>query len=383
MKDYFDGAYNHLIERGKHLLVKIHPGSPIEFQALERTCRERIKHVLVALEAVADHPSFGDPQIHSILLRRLRSSKEELDFLETVGIAALNRVNDTDKYLNRLVERIRAEICYPLQSPIVSALSQDYFYIFPDLGLLCVPLGEADFMLHLPDLYHELAHPLLNDEYDPRVQYFRENFVWSVEHALNYLAQELEKEDRRRSPKSYHFYIKQWMRCWHGWVTEFFCDLFAIYTIGPAFAWLNVHLCALRSERLFDVPFLRIPEHPANDARMRVMLIGLELTGHNQVARRIKQHWEKLVLVTGEEPEPEYFRCYPDHVLKRLAEKALEGVRNMGCRIAMPETNDPIYNTLNDAWAEFWNDPKGYPNWEKVAVSQLRQLLQIPDAKSV
>ena len=372
MKDYFEGVFNHLIERGKQLLAKIPPGSPIEFQALEKTCRDQLKHIISRLESITKSDVIQNPQAYPVLLRQLRNSKAELDFHETVGIAALNRADhDTDVYLNRLVGHIRQEIRYPLNSPVISALSQDYFYIYSDLGLLCVPLGEAEFMLHLPDLYHELAHPLLNEEYDPRVQRFRQNFVASVEYALNYLAQELEKEDRARNPESYSYYLRQWMKYWHSWTIEFFCDLFAIYTIGPAFAWANIHLCAVTGGYLYAVPIKG--EHPTNDARMRAMLFGLELISHTQAAQKIRQRWDELTSVAEERADPEYYRCYPDHILKLIAEKALEGVLEMGCRIAKPDTDSPIHNILNETWAEFWQDPKGFSNWERNAVKKLKR----------
>ena len=375
VNDYFEGAFQHLIERGKRLLAQIPIGLPLEFQTLEQTCRQRLTHILSQLEYLAQHPALHEPNIQTELLRRLRSLKSGLDDLEKSGIAALNRANETDKYLNRLVEAIRQEIRYPLPSPVVSALSQEYFYIYSGLGLLCVPLSEADFMLHLPDLYHELAHPLIEDKYDPRIQRFQQNLEHSLGFALNYIAQELEKEGRRRSPQSYRFYLQKWMQCWHNWLIEFFCDLFAIYTVGSAFAWANVHLCALKGGNPYYIPTIGPrTSHPADDARMRVMLLGLKQIGFTEEACNIEQRWAELVGAAKDKPQPEYHWCYPEHILRYFVEKAFDGVVDMGCRIVEPTTNDPVHQALNAAWSEFWLNPTGYSVWEKNIVSELKTI---------
>ena len=83
-----------------------------------------------------------------------------MDFFETIGIAALNRANEDDRQLNLLVERIVREIGFPLLPPVATLLSQGYFHIYPWFNLLCLPLVEPAFLLHLPDLYHELGHLL-------------------------------------------------------------------------------------------------------------------------------------------------------------------------------------------------------------------------------
>ena len=84
----------------------------------------------------------------------------------------------------------------------MTTLSQQYFCIITELNLLCVPLTEGQFLLHLPDLYHELAHPLLVEEDDPLVEPLQAALFLALRDALGYLADELAKEDRRRGPGS-------------------------------------------------------------------------------------------------------------------------------------------------------------------------------------
>jgi hypothetical protein len=55
---------------------------------------------------------------------------------------------------------IAEELMFPLPAPVVSCQSHfsSYFHAFPGLNVLRVPLKEGHFLLHLPDLYHELGH---------------------------------------------------------------------------------------------------------------------------------------------------------------------------------------------------------------------------------
>jgi hypothetical protein len=93
-----------------------------------------------------------------------------------------------------------------------------------------------------------------------------------------------------------------------------------------------------------------------------------------QEKESIHQHWEEFIAIAGVKPEPEYLRCFPEHLLESLVQKANEGVAALGCRIAAPDTKDPVFAILNQAWLEFWHDPTNYAKWERNAVKQLREL---------
>jgi hypothetical protein len=296
--------------------------------------------------------------------------------LEVSGFAALNRANVEDKHVNVLIERIVREIDYPLLPPVVTLLSQSYFYISSFLGLLSVPLCEADSLLHLPDLYHELAHPLVGQRYEPRVKPFMLGLVRGLATVENYISAELAREHRSRGPSAFGRYLATWMKAWtESWLEELFCDLFATYTLGPAFVWSHLHLCVKRGVNPFAIPLYGPSSHPADDARMTVMLHALRCTGFSTEAERIVIRWQEFVEIGHYVPEPEYYRCYTKRILEDLAQLAYESVDSMGCRVARPETTDIVHDTLNSAWAQFWQSPATYPQWEMGAVSQLRSQL--------
>jgi hypothetical protein len=241
---------------------------------------------------------------------------------------------------------------------------------------MLVPLSEQHFLLHLPDLYHELAHPLLISRYDIRIQPFKDALIEVIDLVTTYIEEELERERRGGGPALLSFYLQQWLRYWIvNWATEFFCDLFAVYTLGPAYAWSHLHLSAARGEDPFKVPTMDggSTTHPADDARMVAILHGLTLIGFGGEAAEIEGRWSQLIDAARSSPDADYRRCFPKRILESVAEKALIGVRGMNCRIAEPSTTGKVHDTLNRAWKEFWRDPDAYVDWEKAAVETLRR----------
>jgi hypothetical protein len=120
---------------------------------------------------------------------------------------------------------------------------------------------------------------------DPVVESFQEAHFKALGDALGYLAAEKRKEDRRHGPKQPAFTLTRWEAAWvKYWMVEFFCDLFAVYVLGPAFAWSHLHLTAKRGGDPFEVPLLGTTSHPADDARMRTLLFGLETTEFTNLA---------------------------------------------------------------------------------------------------
>lgn len=373
MNDYFTAAVGQLIERARHLRAKVPRDLPRDYDTLAQTCRERLNELLEQLRSLLEDPKFLLAAYQPERLRLFKRIVGDLDIVETVGVAALDRAKDDDHRLNALLERITREVRYPLVTPVVTTLSQQYFCIVTDLNLLCVPLVEGRFLLHLPDLYHELAHPLLVEEDDPVVEPFQEAHFAALKDALDYIAGEKAKEDRRRGPVQPSFTLSRWEVSWvKYWMVEFFCDLFALNVLGPAYAWSHLHLSAKRGGNPFEVPLVGTSSHPADDARMRALLFGLDILGFAAEVAAINSKWRQLLDHHDTSPEPEYYRCYPDDLLRRVAAHAHRGVREIGCRLASSATTDPIHVVLNQAWTELWISPEGYIDWEIQEVSRLR-----------
>lgn len=375
MNDYFQGAVSQHVERGKGLIDRIPTDLSVEFHALASICRREITVILKELEAVLNDPRMRRAENQPERLRRFRRAMSDLALLEQIGIAALER-GKGDKLLYQLADRIRLEICHPLLPPAVCALSQNYFRIYPRFNLMFIPLSEGDFLLHLPDIYHEMAHPLLteSEKYNPRVKPFQDAFFSAYIRVEEHVLKDQQEEDRRswRAPSSFAFYLLKWQQSWAQWLIELFCDLFATYTVGPAYGWSHFYLCSKIGTSPFAVPKIAETTHPADDARMRVILFGLEAIGFHEEVMRLRERWIELTSISGARAEPEYHRCYPDLILREIAEQGLQGVKGIGCRIAARSQFPPIVDLLNRAWIEFWRAPAQFSEWERKAVKQLK-----------
>lgn len=368
MNDYFEGAVNQLVKRGRLLLSKMPRNLPREFHLLEQRCRDRIQKVL---DDLRQNPEI---QLPAVRLRALRRAVHELDHLETVGITALSRVDlEEDVWLNELILRITQEIAYPLLPPVVTSLSHSYFHIYTDLNLMRVPLAEGSFLLHLPDLYHELAHSLTIYPNDPRIEPLQVELLKVLDYVLLHNMEEIEKLDRKGVYEEFKLYVELWNECWwRFWGLEFFCDLFAVYTVGPAFAWSHYHLSAKRGADLFEVPTRRFSRHPADAARMQAMLYALEEIGFAGEVQTIGQRWNELVTISGFEPQPEYYRCYPKHIIEFLVQSSLAGTRAIGCTVVKPDATGTMFKLLNSAWSQFWEEPQSYSGREQEMIDSLR-----------
>jgi hypothetical protein len=199
---YLVGSIAQLQLRAQRLVGRIPRDLPREYAALEQACRTQINAIIAGLSRLAEDTRDCKPKRQSVQLRVFRRLVADLDILEATGIMALTRRHSDDHLLNQLVEQIRNEIRYPLAAPVVSSLSQQYFQIKSDLNLLFVPLAEGDSLLHLPDLYHELAHPLLSVANDPALDPFQDAFYRAADHVMGHLDELQRREDRRYGPKA-------------------------------------------------------------------------------------------------------------------------------------------------------------------------------------
>lgn len=368
LHEYLTAAIPQMIERGRVLTASIPRTLPRDYDALRVTCKQQVDEVIQNLQLLQSltGDTFGSE--HLRMFKRLVS---DMDGLETVGIAALNRASSDDHQLNILIGKIAQEIKYPRLIPTVTTLSQSYFYIYPSLNLLCIPLLEGKFLLHLPDLYHELAHPFFKEKNDPILEPFQTKYMDAIVEVLSHFQEEKAKAECRRGPRYLCDLLHTWQKSWiKFWVEEFFCDLYGVYTLGSAFVWSHLHLAIKRGSDPYEVSS-RVTSHPCDNVRMSLMLYALCLNGFQEVAEQIQQKWSEFLEQISAQPEPEYHRCYPTNLIEIVAEYALDAMKNIQARIATPATQDPIHFLLNQAWEEFWQNPSKYVDWEKQAIEKL------------
>ncbi len=372
---YLDAAIRQTQERATLLKAKIpQPVKAMELVALQRLCEARIDDIISQLDYLLSDRTILMKELAKERIRMFRRSLGELSQLETTAIAALNRVNEDDIFLNKLVFQIHREINYPLSPPTVTCLSKDYFSINPALYLLEVPLAESDFLLHLPDLYHEIGHLLISTTNNPKVEPFQielGKFLMTIAH---HFETERAANLRATGPTKYFSQVLDHLeRCWIHWATEVFCDLFAVYTLGPAYAWAHFHLTAGYEGDPYDVRLGRFMSHPPDQARMETMLIALDLIVFNRDAEDIHQMWDALVRSIGAVRTSMYHKACPQQILEQAAIHALEGTKKIGCRIVSAKTTGLVHDLLNTAWQKFWAEPNQYHGWEREAITKLKQ----------
>lgn len=376
MNDYLSAVLPQLQARVQYLMGLIPRNLPRDVHTLVTICRSRLNGLSDALDVLYNNPEMLRPENQATRLRRMKRIVSELDLLETVPIASLNRWNDEDGHLNRLVGEIAQEIHYPLPTPVVAGQSQQYYAAYPDFGLIVVPLAESRFLLHLPDLYHELGHPLLVSHNDPTLEPLQRGWMTAYSAAMVYLNEQLAIEESRRGPAAYKQYIATWRSSWPSWMVELFCDLYAVCTLGPAFVWAHFHLTVTRGDGdPFRLPLYGRTVHPPDAARMVVMLSGLRRIGFDAEADTIEQKWRELLTSSDLVPEPEYDRCFATTLLDTVVSSAHEGVLAINAAVVSPSGFPPVAQMLNAAWQRLWQAPQDYVAWEAKTIRAYRSRL--------
>jgi hypothetical protein len=375
IEQYLEAAIRQAQERAKVLKGKIpNPVRAPELISLQRLCEERIDSLISQLDYLLTDALILRPDLIGERMRLFRRLNKDLTGMETTAIAALSRIHPDDIALNKIVFQIHAEINFPLTPPTVTCLSRDYFGIDTSLHLLEVPLVESDFLLHLPDLYHELAHLLIATQNNPKVEPFRHELAKFLGRLSQHFDRERATNLRSTGPKEYFAYVLDRLeRAWVNWAIELFCDLFATYTLGLAYVWSHFHLTAKREGDPWDVRLTGLMSHPPDQARMEAMLIGLDLIGLAREGEPIQRAWNALLRATHTVATPLYQRACPRALLEQAAIHALEGTKNLGCRIARTGTGDRVHNILNTAWNTFWTSPNDYHHWERECVAELKR----------
>ena len=373
LDEYLQGTLPQLIERGRLLKSKIPRSLPRDYGALIRTCEIELDGIIVRLRMLQEVGHEETPALQHARLRQFKRAVADLDHIETTAVVALNHAQEDDHHANRLLFRICQEIRYPVAPPTVTTLSKGYFYIDPQLNLMSIPPAEGNFLLHLPDLYHELGHPLLTLQNYPSLDRFQAYYLECIAYIHDHFAEQHAKEARRHGPREFKEQGALWELLWSKyWLMEFFCDLYAVYTLGPAFAWSHLHLHMKQGSDAFLLPDgLRVVTHPADDARMRAALKALECAGFKSEADDLNACWQQVLELTTVAVAPDYAYCYPDALIDFVVDRAMKGASDMGCRLARPDTDDPVHRLLNTAWRTFWAEPSGYLRWESKAVENL------------
>lgn len=161
---------------------------------------------------------------------------------------------------------------------------------------------------------------------------------------------------------------------WRGWIQEFVCDAFATYLTGPAFALQNLRLCCVREflPDVYEIPYGR--DHPADDARMQIVLHVLRLLGLEEDATSIGERWQEMLNVIEATPGSDYVLIYPEELLEITARNVVAGCEQLGLRAYSPSIDQEcdVARLANEAWRQLLAEPESYAAWERQAAASCR-----------
>lgn len=377
MLNYINGAIKEAIGKGRVLKSKIPNARElgIYFAALATTATTEIDQIIYELDYLYNDADYNDPLNIRHKFLKFKQLSGKLSDIENVVNAAMSRKSSDDEFVNKLVYQICSEINYPLQSPVASCLSQKYYHIYPYYNLICIPLLESEFVLHIPDIYHELGHPLLTID-NPKIESFQNNLGYFNVEVKKHFDEEIKRRELNKTASSDFDSIYVWKDSWlENWSTELFCDLFAVYTLGPAYAWSNLHMCTKMSWEVYKIPTFQKTTHPPDEARMKAIFIGLRLIGFNDIADEIQKKWDEFKSIIKQKAPSDFSIATPEKLLKLAAEFCLTGTKLIGCEIAKTASTDKVNNLLNNSWKQFWKEPDNFYEWEKKTVLDFKSTL--------
>lgn len=383
MKTYLRGAISEQINRGLYLKGLIpRPVTHAELLGLVERCTKTIDENIALLRFIFEELVHRQENDIRDIYRQFRMCTRNIGLVENYGIPALYYTTPEVVYLNKLVFRVHQLVNLPLAPPSVACISTDYYLFNSFTNVVFVPVGEPGFLLHLPDLFHEMGHEVLHSRDN---ELSLKSIDLSYRKAINIVTdyyRELFVKKRRETgsperPRLIEHIHSQWK---NHWMEEFFSDLFACFTLGPAYAWSHLHLTAERTEDVYNFSNIFPQRHPSDDSRAKMLIIGLNKLGFQDEAISFISKWRGTPFVTNTKPVPEYQQAYPYSLMEDIADLFLRGLEQSGFSIIHPrilknlaETN--VLKLLNEAWEVFWKDPDRFREWEVKKIEELKSVL--------
>jgi len=372
------------IERAKYLKTLINRPTPYpELIGLEdRCCRtldDNIKQLNSCLKKLKEEDAQQNVRVLNRFFRQLYFNNRRIEYF---GIPALHFQNEDVRFLNKLIFKIQQELNLPFIAPSIACFSNKYYWIEVYTNVIFIPIGEASSILHLPDLFHELGHAAIyHKDNDHRLEGIQSTYQKMIDAITEHYQNEMNIRERQPRPKQIplmlEYYHSQWKQ---RWIDEFFSDLFACYTLGPAYVWAHFHLTAKLCDDVYKLgPFPLPQSHPSDDSRMQMLIIGLKMLGYEKEADEILYRWNDMTFVSSSTPIHEYQFAYPKDLFIKIASLMFEGMKSSGFSILLPDILDNLNESdvrkiMNVAWKEFWKNPN-YIQWEKDLLFKLKDKL--------
>ena len=354
-------------------------------ESLAASCKSTLDRETRLLEfALSGLDSDGKEESVTNALVTVKHCTKAINAVEGYGMPPLHCQSEQAVFLNGVLTTMHGEVGLPFPCPAVSCTSSNHYFTHPATNTVHVPLSEASFLLHMPDFYHELGHLLLeHSDYAEKSQIVLSCMASAVE-AIDAWYPQLTDNAGRKSAHAPAQDDVAWMRNrWKdNWVQEAFCDLFALFAAGPAYAYSNLYLVSKTDASPYRLNLLAGQDHPSGEARMRLLDAGMRLLGHGREAAHIREVWDSLAQLYGDPPEG-YWNAFPTSLLRDIASAIIPALGRAGLRGYSGEGGAAgegaggatVAALLNDAWMGFWrNDGRGFRDLERALISRLASM---------
>jgi hypothetical protein len=322
---------------------------------------ERLRSIATGIDrAMAQAPS-DEPELASIA-----NWGHQLRVFRHTQLPFFAHYREDERYLTLLAAQVSEEAGCPIPTPIVGTFSNRGYWTVPELRSLCVPAREGDQLLTLPDLVHELGHVLIAELGGELVRDLLQSAVAPYTASL---------EDQTFGRRLHAQYTT-----WH---VEFVADAFAAYVCGPSYGWQHIRLGAQAGTLASGRPWspagpstgLPLSSHPADAARMAVILATLGAVGEPRGVERLETEWESLTAGAGE-PPPSYATTYADGLLSAVVERTVDWCRSNAIVAFAASDHDAVVRHVARAWELQLSDPNAFAAEEDTRVAELRALVE-------
>lgn len=206
-------------------------------------------------------------------LFKFNRAHREFKAIHSYRYLAIKNYKEPEIFFYQLITQIYADHRINALPPIVSTISNhDYYYwAVPYFEIIALPSGEEHSLLNLPDMYHEIGH-LLHSMFGGK--------SCEISGAVidKHFAKEIVRVIDDGAAAHFQETLELAKYLWDAsWLEEFTCDLVGTYMTGAAYAWTNLKLLSTGhgSTKIFEYS----ESHPADEARMRIIILMLEKLG--------------------------------------------------------------------------------------------------------
>jgi hypothetical protein len=293
----------------------------------------------------------------------------EFKAIHSYRYLAIKNYKDPEVFFFKVISQIYDEHRISAMPPIVSTISNhDYYYwAVPYFEIIALPSGEENSLLNLPDMYHEIGH-LLHSMFMGK----------SCEISGIAVEDHFNKEEVRLADDGFPQFIetvKEAKYLWEAsWLEEFSCDLVGSYMTGAAYAWTNLKLLSTGhgSTKIYEFS----PTHPADEARMRIIILMLNKLGLMNEKKEVEDAWDVFLKDTIAFMPRNYSLLFPQYLLEQIVDEFFTFYQNADLA-SYPELlkggKCSVAQVLNEAWQNAQTDPLNYYIYETDAIGKLRK----------